>query len=107
MIERGVSSIGNYAFYDCYNLTGISVPEGVTEIGDYAFEYCGLASIDLPLSIASIGSSAFSSCYNLRFVYYAGSVGDRAGIAVGTATTTLRTPCGITRGSYPVPAERS
>ena len=40
VIEDGVTSIGNYAFYNCSSLTEITIPDGVTSIGDYAFSYC-------------------------------------------------------------------
>ena len=32
-----LKDIGNYAFYRCYGLTRITVPEGVTSIGEYTF----------------------------------------------------------------------
>ncbi len=32
-----VTSIGDYAFFECYGLTSITIPEGVTSIGDSAF----------------------------------------------------------------------
>lgn len=45
-IPSSVTKIGDYAFYNCTNLTSIELPSGVTEIGDYAFEGCtGLTSI--------------------------------------------------------------
>ena len=40
VIEDGVTSIGNYAFYNCASLTGISIPDSVTSIGGFAFDYC-------------------------------------------------------------------
>ena len=39
-ISDQIKSIGNYAFYDCYNLTTITIPNKVTHIGDSAFFAC-------------------------------------------------------------------
>ena len=33
IIESGVTSIGSAAFYDCINLTGVTIPNSVTSIG--------------------------------------------------------------------------
>lgn len=35
-----VTAIGPKAFYDCDNLTSITIPNSVTSIGIYAFRYC-------------------------------------------------------------------
>lgn len=35
-----LTSIGNYAFYDCYNLLAVSIPPAVTSIGSGAFDEC-------------------------------------------------------------------
>lgn len=40
VIPDGVKSVGEYAFYDCANLTSITVPSSVTSIGAGAFYYC-------------------------------------------------------------------
>ena len=46
VIEDGVTSIGNHAFYYCDSLTSIIIPDSVTSIGDEAFWYCnGLTSV--------------------------------------------------------------
>ena len=36
----GLTTIDNYAFYNCSNLTSITIPESVTSIGDRAFYGC-------------------------------------------------------------------
>ena len=64
MIEGGVTTIGNYAFYGCDNalFTSISIPAGVTSIGNSAFYSCtSLASVTLPSTLVSISSNAFHS----------------------------------------------
>jgi len=75
IIPDGVTSIGDYAFYSCNNLTSITIPGSVTSIGEYAFEWCGyLTSVTLCNGIVSIGSGAFSECYRLKTMIIPASV---------------------------------
>ncbi len=47
-IPSSVTSIGDYAFSDCSNLTSVEIPSSVTSIGDYAFSDCsGLTDIQV------------------------------------------------------------
>ena len=58
-----VTSIGERAFYRCYRLTNIEIPDSVTSIGNYAFYYCeSLISIEIPDSVTSIGDYTFRYC---------------------------------------------
>ena len=65
-IPDSVTSIGSSAFNYCTSLTSVTIPDGVTNIGDYAFMHCtSLTSITIPDSVTSIGGSAFEGCKSL------------------------------------------
>ena len=75
VLEDGITSIGNYAFYYCNNLTSITIPDSVVSIGNSAFYYCNnLTSITIPDSVVSIGNSAFYYCNNLTSITIPDSV---------------------------------
>ena len=69
-IGNSVTSIGEYAFRNCSGLTSVTIGNSVTSIGEYAFRNCsGLTSVTIPNSVTSIGGSAFNGCTNLKTVY--------------------------------------
>lgn len=69
-----VVSIGNEAFYECYSLTGISIPNTVNTISKRAFYRCKLTSMDIPNSVTNIGDEAFSQCSGLTRITIPNSV---------------------------------
>ncbi len=65
-LPDSLTSIGQYAFYNCTNLALTKLPEGITSIGEYAFQSCpNLALTKLPDSLTYIGRDAFHNCTNL------------------------------------------
>ena len=98
VIEDGVTSIGDYAFLRCSNLTSVTIPDSVerieqsaftdcvsltdlvipdsvTEVGEYAFSHCNaLTSVTLPDSLTSISDHMFSGCRDLKTVILPDSI---------------------------------
>lgn len=71
-IPPGVTSIGEWAFYNCSNLTDLTIPDSVTDIGDSAFGDCwSLRNVWLPRHLeGKLGSTVFANCGNVRLNYY-------------------------------------
>ncbi len=68
-IPDGVISIGQSAFGRCFKLTSINIPDGVTSIEISTFAQCrSLTSIKIPDGVTSIGRSAFGNCSSLASV---------------------------------------
>lgn len=84
-LGKGITSIGDYAFYKCSNLSAVTLPADgqLTTIGvsafssDYNYSSAGdkntsnspkIQTIDIPASVTSIGKSAFSACMSLNTV---------------------------------------
>jgi len=74
IIPNSVTNIGNFAFSDCHSLTNITFPNSITSIGYFAFSDCtSLTSITIPSSVTSIGNVAFAGCTNLTALYFQGN----------------------------------
>ena len=68
-IPNGVTSIGEHVFYGCSDLTSVTIPNSVTSIGDWSFYNCEkLTSANIPNSVTSIGESAFFRCTSLPVI---------------------------------------
>lgn len=61
-----VNSIGSHAFYDCLNLTNITLPKGIKKIETNAFARSGLKGIIVPDNVTTIGGDAFAYCKSLE-----------------------------------------
>ena len=61
-----VTKIGDYAFFECFELTSISIPDSVVEIGYCAFGYCfALTHISISLSNLKFDAWPFVACSKL------------------------------------------
>lgn len=75
VIEDGVTSIGTFAFFSCFNFNSLSIPNSVKKIGDQAFYGCeALTSVTIPNSVTTIGNSAFFYCLGLTSITISNSV---------------------------------
>ena len=81
VLEEGITSIGNYAFYLCSGFKGsLTIPNSVTNIGNYAFYDCEgfKGSLTIPNSVTSIGERAFRNCS-----------GFNGSLTIGNSVTTI------------------
>ncbi len=69
VLEEGVTSVGDYAFYGMPNLECIEIASTVTSIGDYAFKNAPkIDNVVLPQGLTSLGDSAFYACTGLTAI---------------------------------------
>ena len=99
-IPEGVTTIADYAFFGCIELTSVIIPQSVTYIGECAFYWCAyihsisfakdsklttigpgafslcmsLKSIEIPEGVTSVGVSAFEYCIEMTSATIPGSV---------------------------------
>ena len=67
VVGSGVTSIGQWAFYNCSAIESVTVASSVKTIGDHCFEGCAsLSSIVLPVGVETISYGAFRFCYALE-----------------------------------------
>lgn len=74
-IDEGVTSVGEYAFYQGKNIEIVGLPSTITDIGRNTFYYCqSLRDIRFSDGLVSIGDSAFENCETLTEVILPDSV---------------------------------
>lgn len=86
VISDGVTSVGDYAFYNCENVESIDFGN-VVRIGKSSFvrntydSDAPLTELNLPVSLKTIDSGAFYYCYSLKKLNYQGTINDWADIS--------------------------
>ena len=96
-----VTSIGGWAFRDCFRLSSVTIPPSVTSIGGATFYNCSsLSSVTIPNSVTSIEGATFYNCFRLSSVTIPNSVtsiGDEAfydcsgltSVTIGNSVTSI------------------
>ena len=68
-IPDGTTTIGDYIFWNCPNLTEVKIPDTVKSIGSDAFYRCeALTEVKIPDTVATIGGQAFYDCWSISKV---------------------------------------
>ncbi len=103
IIESGITSIGDTAFYKCISLKNVTIPNSVSTIGYRALSECiSLTSIIIPDSVTSIAGGVFWGCSSLTNVTISNnvtSIGERVFIDC-TSLTSISIPSGVTSIGY-------
>lgn len=103
-IPNSVTTIGNYAFEWCINLTSVTIPNTVTSIGTCAFLDCtGLTTMSIPSSVTYIGDDAFGYCSGLTTVTLNSNpyIGDNAFYDIASAAlVTMNLTANAAGGAY-------
>jgi len=91
IVEPGVTSVGNYLFANCTQVTAVTLPDGLIRLGECAFYNCkklqtvvlpeslalieshafdgtGLTSVTIPSAVELVDNGAFSNCQSLMDV---------------------------------------
>ena len=107
ILHSSLTSIGQYAFCDCVNLSTISIPAGITSIGSSAFYRCDNLKTAGPIGSGcniefgwstEIPANAFDRCdplINIMIPNSVTSIGDRA-FASCDSLTSITIPFGVT-----------
>ena len=85
--EEGVTTIGDYAFYNCSKLKSVTLSSTMKEIGVDAFRICeSLLNVDTNKGLVSIGDHAFAGCSVLTFFDMPDTVTDIGPYAFSSCT---------------------
>ena len=66
-LNNSIKYVGRFAFADCPKLEKVKLPSSITAIEDYMFSNCAsLFEIDIPSNVSSIGEGTFVGCSSLQ-----------------------------------------
>ncbi len=95
VVEPGITSIGNGAFYECTDAVSAEIADTVTKIGMWAFTDCSsLEEIYIPKNVTSIDYAAFENCTSLEAILFSKTVPTIDSSAFTGVTATAYYPAG-------------
>ncbi len=75
VLPSGLTTISDFAFFGCTNVTSVNIPSSVTYIGEYAFAQCtALMQVDLGTGVQTIGDGVFQECESLMVISFPASL---------------------------------
>ena len=95
VVEKGITYVGTWAFYDCSEMTSVSLPTTLETMGADVFMYCtGLTSVTIPDGVTFISGDFFLGCTSLKSVTLPDSLRDIGGCTFMycTSLTSVRLP---------------
>ena len=92
-----VTTIGSKAFYQCPNITGVTIPDSVTSIGYGAFSYCNLKSITLPFVGNNIDGTTNT---HFSYIFGAGSYSDTRYVVSSLKTVVITKATNISSNAF-------
>ncbi len=108
VLPENVTTVGNYAFSHCRQLTSVHLGGNITTLGNQAFAYCfGLVTVTIPENVTSIGTLPFYVCSALLSIEVAPSnpsYASASGILYTKNLATLIEAPGGIAGSLIIPA---
>lgn len=66
-MDDRITSVGDFAFFECYNLKSVYCSDSLTKIGRCSFAFCmNLLSFNLPYYLIEIGEEALFQCRKIK-----------------------------------------
>lgn len=83
--NSSLTSIGDYAFYNCDVIETVTIPEGTESLGDAVFMNCpALKTVTLPETLTTIGKTAFAKCSAIEKITLGDNIESLGEYAFGT-----------------------
>ncbi len=95
VVEKGITYVGTWAFYDCSEMTSVSLPTTLETMGASVFMDCtSLTSVTIPDGVTFISGDFFRGCTSLKSVTLPDSLWETGGCTFMycTSLTSVRLP---------------
>ena len=101
-IPESVTVMEDQCFYQCYALSRVEIKAPLTSLGERAFYACDLTEIDLPDTLTTLSSYVFADCEKLRNIEIPSSVTEIHSYAFGEcmSLTEITIPSSVTGMGY-------